>query len=58
MTVYILFYDVDYGGPESWNTFHTPCEVFSTPEERAKRIKELKAENPEYEFHKISKKVK
>ena len=35
--VYVLFYDVDEGDRENWNTFYTPCEVFADPETREAR---------------------
>jgi hypothetical protein len=34
--VYLLFYDTDTGAREEWNTFYTPCEVFTNPEDRQK----------------------
>ncbi len=39
---YILHYDTDYGKSEEWNYSYTPTEVFSTPEDREKRIEYLK----------------
>jgi len=57
MKVYILNYDQDTGAREEWNTFYTPCEVFSTEELRAARIAVLKiavdedGEPLDYEFH-------
>ena len=40
--VYLLFYDTDTGATEEWNTFYTPCEVFTNPEDREKRIEYVK----------------
>lgn len=48
MTVYLLYYDTDYGSREDWNTFYTPCEVFATEEQRQRRIDFIKANSDEY----------
>ena len=48
MTVYLLYYDTDYGSREEWNTFYTPCEVFATEEQRQRRIDFIKANSEEY----------
>jgi len=47
-TVYLLYYDTDYGSREEWNTFYTPCEVFATEEHRQRRIDFIKANSEEY----------
>ena len=58
MKLYILNYDTDTGAREEWNTFYTPCEVFSTEELREARIAFLTQELDEdgdpydYEFNK------
>jgi hypothetical protein len=55
-TVYLLFYDPDTGSREEWNYNYTPCESFSNPEDREKRIEYLKTsknddgDSCEYEF--------
>jgi hypothetical protein len=54
--VYLLFYDTDTGAREEWNTFYTPCEVFTNPEDRQKRIEHIKKlaaqlDEGEFEFH-------
>lgn len=64
MTVYLLYYDTNYGNREEWNTFYTPVEGFSTPEKRDERIEELKAavdrdnEPYNYNFYKSEIEVK
>ncbi len=40
--VYLLFYDTDTGASEEQNTFYTPCEVFTNPEDREERIEYIK----------------
>ena len=56
--VYLLFYDTDTGTTEEWDVCHTPCEVFTNPEDREKRIEYIKKFDKqlnntyEYEFHK------
>jgi hypothetical protein len=58
-TVYVLFYDTDFGSREEWNTFYTPCEVFLSPEGRQARIDKLKhavdsdGDPIRYEFHEL-----
>lgn len=58
-TIYLLFYDTDYGSREEWNTFYTPCEVFLSSEDRETRItylSNLTDDNGDpcnYIFHKI-----
>lgn len=58
MKVFVLFYDHDGGDREEWNTFYTPCEVFSSVEKREARKVELTRKNDEDEeppllFHEI-----
>ena len=56
--VYLLFYDTDTGTSEEWDVCYTPCEVFTNPEDREKRIEYIKKFDKqlnntyEYEFHK------
>lgn len=58
-TVYLLFYDTVTGCSEEWNYNYTPCEVFSCPEDREKRIEYLKTATNEdgdlygYEFMRL-----
>jgi hypothetical protein len=51
--VYVLFYDVDYGDRENWNTFYTPCEVFADAETRRGRIDFVKSkvDDEDFDFH-------
>jgi hypothetical protein len=35
--IYLLFHDRDTGAREEWNTFYTPCEVFTTEAARQAR---------------------
>lgn len=52
--VYVLFYDHDGSGTrEEWNTFHTPCEVFSTAADRDARKQALSAADPDLDFHEL-----
>jgi hypothetical protein len=52
--VYILFYDHDGSGTrEEWNTFHTPCEAFSTAADRDARKQALSSADPDLDFHEI-----
>lgn len=59
MTIYLLYYDTDYGSNEEWNIFYSNPEAFSTPELREQRIDYLRkavdedGEPCEYEFHKV-----
>jgi hypothetical protein len=61
MKLYLLYYDIDYGNREAWNTFYTPVEVFDSPEKRQARIDFIKqqvdedGELVEYEFHEVDK---
>jgi hypothetical protein len=54
-TVYLLFYDSDTGCREEWNYNYTPCEAFSNPEDREKRIDHLKTDKNDdgdsWEYH-------
>lgn len=57
--VYLLYYDVDYGQREAWNTFYTPVEVFDSAERRQARMDFIRqqvdqdGEPVEYEFHEV-----
>lgn len=57
MKLYLLYYDENTGAREEWNTFYTPCEIYSSDELRHRRIEELKTAinedgNPvDYGFH-------
>ena len=52
--VYLLYYDHDGSGTrEEWNTFHTPCEAFASDLDRDLRMRTLKAQDPDLEFHKV-----
>jgi len=48
MKVYLLYYDIDNGSPEEWNTFYTPVEVFLSKKERQDRIDAIKAQSVYY----------
>jgi hypothetical protein len=50
MIIYLLHYDNTDGDSESWNTFYTPCEAYSTAELREARKAELKQIDSDYEF--------
>jgi len=57
---YLLFYDVDEGSRENWNTFYTPVEAFASEEDRQARMDFLKTitENHwgdpvQYHFHTV-----
>jgi hypothetical protein len=57
-TVYLLFYDTNFGSREEWNTLYTPCEVFENPVDRDNRIKKIKefaiqSDEGPFEFHEI-----
>ena len=58
-TIYLLFYDTDFGSRDEWNTFYTPCEVFLSSEDRETRITYLSTlcddhgDPCNYIFHKI-----
>jgi hypothetical protein len=68
MKLYLLYYDIDYGNREAWNTFYTPVEVFDSAEKRQARIDFIQkqvddtnllliqkqvGEPVEYEFHEV-----
>jgi len=63
MKVYLLYFDIDYGNREAWNTFYTPVEVFDDPAKRQARIDFIRqqvdedGEPVEYEFHEVDKMV-
>ena len=57
--VYLLYYDIDYGNREAWNTFYTPVEVFDSAEKRQARMDFIRqqvdqdGEPVEYDFHEV-----
>lgn len=57
--VYLLYYDVDYGQREAWNTFYTPVEVFDSAEKRQARMDficqqvDQDGEPVKYDFHEV-----
>jgi hypothetical protein len=59
MKLYLLYYDIDYGNREAWNTFYTPVEVFASAEKRQARIDFIQkqvdedGEPVEYDFHEV-----
>lgn len=59
MKIYLLYFDIDYGNREAWNTFYTPVEVFDDPAKRQARIDFIRRQidedgDPvEYEFHEV-----
>lgn len=63
MKVYLLYYDIDYGNREAWNTFYTPVEVFDSAEKRQARIDFIRqqvdqdGEPVEYEFHEVDEEI-
>ena len=50
-TLYLLSYDEDTGGRESWSVFYSPFEIFDTEQQRTDRIDEIKSINSTLEFH-------
>jgi hypothetical protein len=59
MKLYLLYFDIDYGNREAWNTFYTPVEVFDSAKKRQDRIDFIKSQVDEdgepvaYEFHEV-----
>jgi hypothetical protein len=59
MKLYLLYYDIDYGNREAWNTFYTPVEVFDSAEKRQARMDFIQkqvdedGEPVEYKFHEV-----
>lgn len=49
--IYLLFFDIDSGSREDWNTLYTPCEAFATAEMRDSRKAVIEKLNPEIDFH-------
>jgi hypothetical protein len=41
-TLYLLAYDHDHGNSEDWNVMYTPTEIFTSDEQRQRRIEFLK----------------
>ena len=53
MKIYLLFYDIDNGARENWNTFYTPCEAFVSTNARNLRKAHIQSLNKSIEFHEI-----